>query len=85
MNLDALGQKEGIFIYFSHPFASNERGSNERQNGIIRRFIRKGEAIHSYTDEKLHELEAWMNGLPRKILGYETPDDSFARALSGAG
>ncbi|QQK74526.1 IS30 family transposase [Salicibibacter cibarius] len=83
--LDTLGQKEGISIYFSHPFASYERGSNERHNGLIRRFIKKGEAIHSYTDEKLQDVEKWMNSLPRKILGYETPDDVFARALSGAG
>lgn len=84
-DLDALGQKEGISIYFSHPFASYERGSNERHNGLIRRFIKKGEAIHSYTDEKLQNVETWMNGLPRKILGYETPDEVFARDLSGAG
>ncbi|QQK77809.1 IS30 family transposase [Salicibibacter cibarius] len=83
--LDALGKQAGIAIYFSHPFASYERGSNERHNGLIRRFIKKGEAIHSYTDEKLQEVEAWMNELPRKILGYETPDDVFARAFSGAG
>lgn len=73
--LGALQQDKGISVYFSHPYASYERGTNERHNGMIRRFIKKGQPIHSYTDDTLTEVQAWMNGLPRKILNYETPDE----------
>ncbi|MBW8347934.1 IS30 family transposase [Bacillus sp. IITD106] len=68
-----------IDVYFSHPYASWERESNERHNGLIRRFIRKGQPIHSYTDEKIEEVENWMNTLPRKILEYQTPAEAFAQ------
>nr|MBO2494765.1 IS30 family transposase [Clostridia bacterium] len=43
--LSALLESLRSEAYFSHPYSSWERGSNERQNGIIRRFIPKGKAI----------------------------------------
>jgi transposase, IS30 family len=79
--LGALGENNGISVYFSHPYASFERGTNERHNGIIRRFIKKGQPIHRYTDKTLQEVETWMNEMPRKILDYETPNEQFARCV----
>src|SRR5690625_6061298 len=38
--LSEQGEKHKIEVYFSHPCASWERGSNERNNGLIRRFIK---------------------------------------------
>src|SRR5699024_503934 len=49
--LSEQGKHLGIDIYFAHPYASWERGSNERHNGLIRRFIKKGQPIHEYSDE----------------------------------
>ncbi|MFB1052147.1 IS30 family transposase [Paraliobacillus sp. JSM ZJ581] len=74
-------QGEGIQmdVYFCHPYASWERGSNERHNGLIRKFIKKGQPIHSYSDEKIADVENWMNTLPRKILNYQTPGEAFAK------
>lgn len=65
-------------IYFAHPYASWERGTYERHNGLIRRFIKKGQAIHTYTDDQIGDVEDWMNMLPRKILDYQTPAEAFA-------
>ena len=33
----------------AHPYSSWERGSNERHNGLLRRFIRKGKRINNYS------------------------------------
>lgn len=81
-DLGALGKQEGIAVYFAHPYSSYERGTNERHNGMIRRFIKKGQPIHSYSDDLLTQVETWMNELPRKILGYQTPNQAFASFVS---
>lgn len=40
--LSELEELAGKLVYFTHPYTSCEKGTNERQNGIIRRFIPKG-------------------------------------------
>ncbi|MCS8611130.1 IS30 family transposase, partial [Lactobacillus helveticus] len=49
-------------------------------NGLIRRFIPKGEAIANYSLQDIINIETWCN-LPRKILAYHTPDEIFEREL----
>ena len=71
--LDGNGTK----IYFTHPYSSFERGTNERHNGLFRRFIPKGKWISHYSQEAISLVEDWANGLPRKILGYKTPEELF--------
>ena len=31
--------KMGLKVYFAHPYCSQERGSNENLNGLVRRFF----------------------------------------------
>ena len=79
-----LSDLEGLsktLIYFAHPYTSCEKGSVERHNGLIRRFIPKGKRIDSYSDEQIAQIEVWCNGLPRKALGYHTPDELFEAEL----
>jgi len=68
-------------IYFTHPYASSERGTNERHNGLIRRFIPKGRRISDYSVEFITKIQTWCNSLPRRILGYLTPDEAFEDQL----
>lgn len=35
-------------VYFAHPYSTFEKGTNERYNEIIRRFIPKGKRISNY-------------------------------------
>lgn len=64
-------------VYFTHPYSSFEKGTNERHNGLIRRFIPKGKRISDYSLEAIAFIEDWMNTLPRKILNYKTPEKLF--------
>lgn len=68
-------------VYFTHPYSSFEKGTNERHNGLIRRFIPKGKRISNYDINDIGFIEEWMNTLPRKILGYNTPEKLFDEYL----
>ena len=68
-------------VYFAHPYSSWERGSNERHNGLLRRFISKGRRIDSYSEEEILFVADWCNSMPRKVLGYYTPDELFDKEL----
>lgn len=71
----------GTAIYFTHPYTSSERPINERHNGILRRFLPKSKRFEELGTDEIGFLEDWMNGLPRKILGYRTPEEVFNEQL----
>ena len=62
-------------VYFAHPYSSWERGTNENQNRMIRRFIPKGTNIAKVSNKEIKGIEDWMNNYPRKILGYKTANE----------
>jgi len=70
-----LNGKKRTLVYFAHPYSSWERGTNENQNRMIRRFIPKGTDISKLSDKDIKRIEEWMNNYPRKILGYKTPNE----------
>lgn len=74
--------KRGISVFFSHPYSSWERGTNERHNGILRRFVPKGKSIKDFSTATIQRIQDWLNQLPRKILGYKTPEECFLREIA---
>lgn len=73
-------------IYYCHPNCPQERGSNENQNKLIRRFYGKGTDFDKMLTRKgVKEVENWMNNYPRKILGGLTPGECFERELKAIG
>ena len=79
-NLSKLEGK-GIGIYFTHPYTSCEKGTVECHNRMLRRFIPKGKSIDDYTADQILIFADFINGLPRKILNYHTPDELFEKEL----
>ena len=70
-------------IYFAHSYSSWERGTNENQNRMIRRFIPKGTNIANIGDKEVQWIQDWMNNYPRKILGYKTANQMAKACLQG--
>lgn len=68
-------------VYFTHPYTSCEKGSIENHNGLLRRFIPKGKRISDYSEDDILAVELWANSLPRRILGYKTPDEAFEEEM----
>lgn len=65
LNFSKVEQKPSIKVYFTYPYASCERGTNERHTGLLRRFIPKGVAINEYSMDEIGFIEDWCNTLPR--------------------
>jgi len=70
-----------IPVFYTHPFSSWEKGSIERFNGLIRRFIPKGSDISKISTDKIFEIEQYFNSLPRKIIDWQTPKEFFQKCL----
>ena len=55
-------------LYYCHPYRSGERGTNENQNKLIRRFYPKGFDLSEVTQEELNKIQDFINNMPRKIF-----------------
>jgi len=71
-------------VFFCHPYSAYERGSNENMNRIIRRFFPKGTNFDDVTKDQVIEVVEWMNNYPRKILGWRSAADLFAKEIQTA-
>ena len=80
-DLVSLEKLTNTLVYFAHPYTACEKGTVERHNELIRRFIKKGHRIDEYSPEQISDIETWCNSLPRKIWGYRTPDEAFEEEL----
>lgn len=72
-------------IYYCHPYCASERGSNENQNGFIRRFIPKGTPISQYTTEYIKDTQDYINNYPRRLLNGTTSAKLFQKELKNLG
>lgn len=61
-----------VEVYYAHPYRSGERGSNENNNRLIRRFIPKGIDITPISEEYIQKIEDWMNNLLRPMFGFKS-------------
>ena len=76
-----LSDAKRIDLYYARPYCSSDRPTNENHNGIIRRFIPKGEDIRNYTSQQIRKVQSWMNNYPRKILGGKSPLMALTKEL----
>jgi len=77
----ALSTKRRTTVFYAHPYASWERGTNENTNRMIRRFIAKGRKIETITRSTVATIESWINNYPRKIIKFKTAQQLFATEL----
>jgi len=70
---EAVAQALRAKIYFAHPYASWERGTNENTNGLIRQYIPKDTKFSKLTHNDIAFVENRLNTRPRKCLFFATP------------
>ena len=75
--MNAFEELAEMLVYFTHPYTSFEKWSNERHNGHHTKIHPQG----AFDADEITNVVVWCNSLSRKILGYRTPDEVFEDEL----
>ncbi len=74
-NHKPIAQGLGVDFYFTHPYSSWEKGTNENTNGLIRQYFPKGTDFSNISESLLKDVEQALNDRQRKNLKYKTPSE----------
>ena len=66
-------------VYYANPYHSWERGSNERGNRMMRKFIPKGTDISKVSENFIYNALCKINYQRRKIFNGESPMDMIKK------
>ena len=75
LEFNALGltaKKLGVKLYKCDPYCSFQRGTNERMNGMVRRFIPKGYSLKTISQIYLDNIAFEINFMPKKIFDFHS-------------
>ena len=78
LEFQALGitaKKLGVKLYKCDPYCSFQRGTNERTNALVRRWIPKGYSMKYVSQIQLDGISFEINWMPRKIFDYKCAYD----------
>lgn len=74
-NHKTISKQLGIDFYFTHPYSSWEKGTNENTNGLIRQYFPKGTDFNNISEDMIELVENKLNNRPRKCLNFKRPSD----------
>jgi len=74
---ERIAKETHAAVYFAHPYASWERGTNENTNGLVRQYFPKKSSFVHLTDHDMAFVMDRLNNRPRKCLGFLTPIEVF--------
>ena len=82
-NHQSFAKKLQAEVYFAHPYASWERGTNENTNGLIRQYVPKGSDFSSISTDLVSFIKERLNDRPRKCLDFQAPHMVFSQPSPG--
>ncbi len=80
LNQNKLQKILGCKVYYTHAYASYEKGGIENCNRLFRRWFPKGTNFARVEDSELRRVENIINNMPRKILGGRSPNAYYSLA-----
>ena len=72
------GKRNKVFLYSQLLFG--ERGSNEKNNKLIKCHISKRVDMGDITEEVIKEIEYWMNNYLRKLFGRKSSNEVYGKS-----
>jgi IS30 family transposase len=73
----------GCGLFYARPFSAFERGSNENNNRLIRRWLPKGTDFAKVTHRRIQEIEDEMNNMERAVPGWKSAIEKKREMLNG--
>ena len=78
LEFKALGiaaKRLGVKLYKCDPYCSFQRGTNERTNALVRRYLPKGTSFKITPQIYLDDIAFNINSMPRKLFGFKCSYD----------
>ncbi len=81
-NHEQLLPKSERKVYFCNPYSPWQKPLIEKINSMVHRVYSKSLDIKKLTIKQLQEIEDFLNNLPRKVLGYKTPNEVWEENIN---
>ena len=80
---DKIAEQLNIKTFFTRPYTSQDKGTVENRNGVIRLFFQKKTAFENISTTEIKRVENEINNRPVRKFGYLTPNEVFLK-LNGS-
>jgi len=64
-------------FFFTHPYASYEKGNIENENKLIRQYVPKKTNFDTLNNQKIKQIQYKINNRPRAKLNFYSPKEIF--------
>ena len=72
-----IAKELNVKTYFTRPYTSQDKGSIENRNGVIRRFYPKKTDFNEVTVDKVKKVEKLINNRPIRKFDYKSPNEVY--------
>lgn len=76
---EEIGKKLNAKTYFTRPYTSQDKGTIENRNGVIRMFFPKQTDFNIISKAEIKSVERKINNRPVRKFGYLTPNEVFLK------
>jgi IS30 family transposase len=76
---ESIGRKLNAKTYFTRPYTSQDKGTIENRNGLIRMFFPKQTDFNNVSKAEIREVEKKINNRPVRKFNYLTPNEVFLK------
>jgi transposase, IS30 family len=76
-NHQKIGKALGVETFFTRPYTSQDKGTIENRNGVIRQFFPKKTDFNLVDNKEVKRVEKELNNRPIRKFDYLTPNEVF--------